>query len=306
MICLLVEDGRLGNQLFQYNAFRTIYPTKRCLAFGFDSLRVILRQSDKKIFFVSLRSSSDFILVRLVFFVLRASLLYFLIFLSRLRLFSSITSSLDGETLVHKRISLVPAVTIFFGYFQSSSFHLSKSSHTTFLLSVLASASHDITQNKSYELINSSSSCSIFNRYFIHIRRGDYTIYPDCKPAVLPLRWIVKCMNLVRDRVSNPVFLVFSDDYYYALDFASIFSDCFCVSSDEISDFLSLTNCLGGGIMSPSTFAWWASIAIMSRNSDALFYAPNFWMGHRMNQWYPHKGLITPWINFVSVESSDY
>jgi hypothetical protein len=42
-----------------------------------------------------------------------------------------------------------------------------------------------------------------------------------------------------------------------------------------------------GGILSPSSFAWWASYFIKNKNKNSFFLAPKYWIGHRKKNWHP-------------------
>ena len=59
--------------------------------------------------------------------------------------------------------------------------------------------------------------------------------------------------------------------------------------------------CMGGGILSPSTFAWWAARIHLKQSTSPYFVAPLYWIGHRLSQWYP-EGVQTSWIDYRPVD----
>ena len=136
------------------------------------------------------------------------------------------------------------------------------------------------------------------DRYFVHVRRGDYVYWPNREsPAVLPLGWSRAQMNRIRGRNTNAQFIVVSDDKPYVDEFFSNEKDVVIACSDMIGDFSVMTKCLGGGVLSASSLSWWASYFIRRDNPDALFIAPRYWAGSRNKKWFP-ECICTSWINY--------
>jgi hypothetical protein len=137
------------------------------------------------------------------------------------------------------------------------------------------------------------------DRYFVHVRRGDYTIYPSREhPAVLSLAWYREQMTRVRAHNPNAVFVVTSDDKPYVDEFFTGDPGVFIVHLGVLEDFAVMAGCLGGGILSASTFAWWAACLTRRDSPDAYFVAPKYWAGHRTASWVP-RGIQTSWIEYV-------
>ena len=61
-----------------------------------------------------------------------------------------------------------------------------------------------------------------------------------------------------------------------------------------------MKNC-DGGILSPSTFSWWAAYL----SSKKKFWAPKYWHGHRRKEFYPIKFKST-FLKYEQVKKSDY
>jgi hypothetical protein len=140
------------------------------------------------------------------------------------------------------------------------------------------------------------------NLFFVHVRRGDYTDWPSrVAPAVLPLFWYRAQMERIRAANPNALFVVVSDDKPYVDELLGVEKDVVIYCNDMMSDFAVMTGCLGGGILSASSYSWWASYFVRQGNSNAFFIAPNYWAGHRGGSWYPSL-IQTSWINYVQVE----
>ena len=135
----------------------------------------------------------------------------------------------------------------------------------------------------------------------MHIRRGDYINYPNSeKPAVIPAFWYKKMMKEVRLLTCNPFFIVCTDDVPYAIEIFGDSLDVFISNGEkEDFDFALMSEC-DGGILSASSFAWWAAYFIHLRNPKALLFAPKYWIGHASNVWNP-ESIKTPWITYTTV-----
>jgi len=146
-------------------------------------------------------------------------------------------------------------------------------------------------------------SCDKRKIFFVHVRRGDYASWPTKEaPGILPLKWYLKQMDVIRARFDAPVFVVVSDDRYYAEEMFGSYSDVHVCHENEKVDFATMSMCYGGGILSASSFAWWAAYFSRQVNKDAFFIAPMYWGGHRLKSWYPNEAIKTSWITYASVE----
>lgn len=138
------------------------------------------------------------------------------------------------------------------------------------------------------------------DRYFVHVRRGDYVYWPSREaPAVMPLRWYINQMASIRIMNPKACFFIVSDDIPYIEEFFSSYLDAVIVNKDTIGDFAIMTNCGGGGVLSASSFAWWASYFVRRQNSNAYFVAPAFWAGYQKGTWFPER-IQTSWIQYQS------
>lgn len=139
------------------------------------------------------------------------------------------------------------------------------------------------------------------NTFFVHIRRGDYVNWPTKEaPAVLPCKWYKEQMDRIRSEFLNPFFVVVSDDEPYAEEIFGSDSDVFVSHEGEEIDFVLMTLCFGGGVLSASSFSWWAAYFARRSNCSAYFIAPLYWAGHRQGEWLP-EGCKTSWLKYTKV-----
>lgn len=138
------------------------------------------------------------------------------------------------------------------------------------------------------------------DRYFVHIRRGDYVQWPSrAFPAVMPVRWYVEQMERIRRINPNAHFFITSDDKPYVDECIPNMENTVTVNLDMMGDFAVMTKCGGGGVLSASSYAWWASYFVRKDNPDAYFVAPMYWAGYRRNRWFPEH-IQTSWIQYES------
>jgi hypothetical protein len=68
---------------------------------------------------------------------------------------------------------------------------------------------------------------------------------------------------------------------------------------NEILD-ISLMSLCNGGILSASSYSWWASFFIKIKKVNSVtFVAPNYWMGRKLEKWIPSRGIKSDWIHYL-------
>ena len=60
------------------------------------------------------------------------------------------------------------------------------------------------------------------------------------------------------------------------------------IKHDYIRSFFIMKNCKYG-IISSSSFSWWATYLSHKENKNSKFIAPNYWAGNKMKNFYPYK-----------------
>jgi len=281
-LLIYFENGRLGNQFFAYSALRGLYPNQRLVLFGFGTLKQAIESVDAII--IENRK-----LPRLLEFGIKQ----FLVVLAKLRIIGTIQESRENSTYLVKKASGL----IF-------NLHLLKPSyfqHQDVLEKINPSLrlNEDIFRKASDWLEEKVVKSSDQNLVFVHIRRGDYLTWPSREyPAVLEKQWYIRAMDRMRAKVKNPIFLLLTDDPYYAKDCFGVQSDILISENDQLVD-LALMSLCQHGILSASSFAWWGAWFSEKRSSDeGIYMAPKYWGGHRKAEWMP-EGFITNWITYI-------
>lgn len=117
----------------------------------------------------------------------------------------------------------------------------------------------------------------------IHIRRGDYT--QNAYFGILDLSYYYESINYIKERVSDPVFYIFSNDIEWAkqnlkLDGNFVFmdknsqSESISFTQGDYEDINLMRNCKHH-IIANSTFSWWG--AWLAINPDKFVIAPLKW-----------------------------
>lgn len=116
------------------------------------------------------------------------------------------------------------------------------------------------------------------NSVCITIRRGDFVENPEFKKIhfICNEQYFYDAVNLIKERIKNPVFIVFSDDIEWVknnMNFGvpTYYED----GTDTIYEKLRLMYTCKHFIISNSTFSWWAQY--LSRNDDKIVIAPKRW-----------------------------
>ncbi len=271
MICFL-ESGRLGNQLFQYAALRTIAKTEeRLILFGFADLRATFDGLVGTIVFeppgVLSRLATRF----------RPQIDNFM----KYQPLINVISERHDESGTHVETSrrLIGNIQyVEMSYFQSESIFDERVVESLTLKTQL-----------SVKALQRSASLAAFGRkrIFVHVRRGDHLRWPSAHfPAVLPAVWYKKCIETLRARLGDPVFVFVTDDVYYVRDVFGDMADACISETGPADDFALMCQC-DGGILSASSFAWWASYFLKKRLPGAVCLAPEYWAGHRSHEWHP-------------------
>lgn len=280
---IFFESGRLGNQLFQYCAMKKYQSNNPIVAIGMHELRNN---------FSGIDTANTALLGRVAEAILarigRDRIEYVAKRLRILTMVEEVRSPMGIEFSVMRGL-LKNQIYFKAGYYQSEDM-------------VDADIAKTITltqKNKEIaDLFFNSISGDKANRFFVHVRRGDYVNWPNREsPAVLPLCWYRKQMNSIRARNPNALFVIVSDDKPYVDEFFSNEKDVVIACGEPVSDFAVMTQCLGGGVLSASSLSWWASYFIRRDNFDAFFVAPRYWAGARDQRWFPER-ICTSWINY--------
>jgi hypothetical protein len=133
------------------------------------------------------------------------------------------------------------------------------------------------------------------NSVSIHIRRGyakrksDENLF-----GVLPLSYYLRAVELIKEKVDDPFFYIFSDDSEWAQNNLQLEGNSEFINFGAEGDYLELllmSKCKHN-IIANSTFSWWA--AWLNNNSDKMVIVPEKWYASKKRQNFYNKGYLIP------------
>lgn len=134
----------------------------------------------------------------------------------------------------------------------------------------------------------------------IHCRLGDYLNWGNedlgGKDLTLPQSYYRNALSKVRD-IEDFKIIIVTDDPQNIKDRFDFIPEKLIVSEDEIIDFQILQNA-HQVIISNSSFSWWAAYL---NNKSATIYAPEYWLGFKINKEFPPSVIPQSWVK-VSFE----
>lgn len=163
----------------------------------------------------------------------------------------------------YKKIDCRRKYNVIYGYFQTEKFFNKYSEKIKSELKI--NPQHNISSYYD-QIVNSNSVC-------VHVRRGDY-----CQQNIVicDLTYFEKAVSIIKSKVDNPEFFVFSDDINWVKDNFKI--EGMNYVDEDLKDYeeLSLMYSCKHFIISNSTFSWWAQY--LSENDNKIVIAPEKWM----------------------------
>lgn len=124
----------------------------------------------------------------------------------------------------------------------------------------------------------------------ISIRRGDYVSNAEFekKLNVCTKEYFEKAVQCIKQKIDNPVFIIFSDDVEWCktnINFIEKEKCYFESGNDPVWEKLRLMYMCKHFIISNSTFSWWSQY--LSRNEEKIVIAPKFWFKNDNGNKYP-------------------
>lgn len=122
------------------------------------------------------------------------------------------------------------------------------------------------------------------NKYTsVHIRRGDYLLYPDVYMGMCTREYYLKAIEYIRQKEPNSKFIFFSDDIEWAKENINIseavyYDKSICGDYQDWYDMYLMSKCQNN-IIANSTFSWWG--AWLNQNQNRVVIAPKKW--HKNN-----------------------
>lgn len=126
----------------------------------------------------------------------------------------------------------------------------------------------------------------------VHIRRGDY-VNNKSLGGICNKEYYLKAINLIEEKINNPIFVFFSDDIEWVKDNINLNQKCIYVDwnkgEDSYKDMKLMSSCKHN-IIANSTFSWWG--AWLNNNKDKIVIAPKRWFNNSDN----NELVLDEWI----------
>jgi hypothetical protein len=278
---LIIEHGRFGNQLFQFNfCLKFLKKDEKIIFLGFNELSKFIKR-DKKFIFLSKNNIIIKIILRYRHFLVKI--------IKKLKIIKY-TDESDRQKIIIKN-GIFNKLLLINGFFQRENYVIKNFS--SFL-------KKNPIENRAIQLIRSIQKNKKQKIFFVHIRLTDGITNPSKEyPAVLPLAWFFKCQNILKKKFSNCKFIYLSDDLKFLKE--NFKKETYIRNKELFFNFFLMKNC-DGGIISPSTFSWWACYLSKKKGN---FYAPKHWIGHKRKKTFP-KFIETSFLKYKPVLKKEY
>lgn len=124
-------------------------------------------------------------------------------------------------------------------------------------------------------------------RVAVHLRFGDYDKWPvfGKQGTCLPSSYYQNAMKNLVQGLSNPFFVIFSDDRKRAEEvIGDNYEKIYFEGGSSGTDLAGISLC-NHAIISASTFSWWGAYLI--KYSERTVIAPMYWAGFKSKVWFP-------------------
>lgn len=149
-----------------------------------------------------------------------------------------------------------------------------------------------------YDIITHSNSV------FLGVRRGDFLQDDNRKTFyVCDLTYYERAIAYIKEKLSNPVFIVFSNDIPWVKTNPRINGNVYYETGrDSVWEIFRLMSHCKHFIISNSTLHWWAQF--LSVNTNKIVVAPDRW--YNLPSWHNHLMLpyfvrIKTWVENLSI-----
>lgn len=135
------------------------------------------------------------------------------------------------------------------------------------------------------------------NSVSLHVRRGDYIANPvtTAYHGVYGVDWYLEAVSTIEERLTNPTFFIFSDDYEWVKENLHLKSPAVFIrpspDGQECNDLYVMSLCQNN-VIANSSFSWWG--AWLNTNPNKIVIAPKVWfIGGPQNT---HDLIPSSWI----------
>lgn len=130
-------------------------------------------------------------------------------------------------------------------------------------------------RNEILNLFNLSNVEIKHNSVALHVRRGDYSNFPDIHP-ILPLKYYEKAIEKLKELKGDDLTIyIFSDDIEWCKKNINFKNSIFVDEEDYIS--ISMMSKCDHNIVANSSFSWWG--AYLNQNPNKIIIYPSLWFG---------------------------
>ncbi|WP_417427757.1 alpha-1,2-fucosyltransferase [Halpernia sp.] len=179
----------------------------------------------------------------------------------------------EKELIFNKNLFTLPQKNIYLkGYFQSEKYFIKYEEQIREDFKIISLLKKETTEI--LKIINTQNSISL------HIRRGDYVNNPvaNLVHGTCDLNYYYKAITIIKEKIENPVFFIFSDDINWAKENLKIEDKIYFVDFNDAStnyEDLKLMSSCKHNIIANSSFSWWG--AWLNNNKNKIVIAPNKW-----------------------------
>ena len=122
------------------------------------------------------------------------------------------------------------------------------------------------------------------NHVSVHIRRGDYLDCPELYGGICTEQYYKDAMQLVSQKVGNPVWVFFSDDIGWVKEHYRFGDNALYVEPSMFGQYqawydMCLMSCCSYNIIANSSFSWWG--AWLNQRENRIVIAPRKWLNNR-------------------------
>lgn len=116
----------------------------------------------------------------------------------------------------------------------------------------------------------------------VHVRRGDYLLYPNVYGEICTKDYYLRAINYVREREPSSKFIFFSDDLDWVRENLVVLSAIYCSKDmfyqyEDWYDMYLMSRCRHN-IIANSSFSWWG--AWLNQSKEKLVITPKKWVGY--------------------------
>jgi hypothetical protein len=268
---VMVESGRLGNQIFQFLALKEVArPGERLVLFGFDQLRTVFDGADATYIHIYSNPLKHLVSLDVASIARRTE---------RLHVAGVIREGSDGAA---RRQGVSYLALTEPAWFQSEAVLRGGAAAQLRVRPTWLQSAQDFLSER-----NLDPRATIA----VHVRAGDYRHWPSSEaPAILSPEWYRRQVEELRSEHPEFSVVAVGDDPAYTNEVLhGIERSWEFTAAGSIAyapEFALMTLC-SRVVLSASSFAYWGAYFASLNHPGGRFIGPNYWAGHASGAWYP-------------------